>query len=101
MIKIDSNEDPIEVNSAFGGLGIYKKHAILTSAYIGLDDNKEEICEHVNLHTTMRDKGLKLYIIPSLINCGWIEHSKHLQFRAKTINNLLRSIKEFFTNTYS
>ena len=101
MFNIDSNEDPIEVNSAFGGLGIYKKHAILTSAYIGLDDNKEEICEHVNLHTTMRDKGLKLYIIPSLINCGWIEHSKHLRFRAKTINNLLRSIKEFFTNTSS
>ena len=101
MLNIDSNEDPIEVNSAFGWLGIYKKHAILTSAYIGLDDNKEEICEHVNLHTTMRDKGLKLYIIPSLINCGWIEHSKHLQFRAKTINNLLRSIKEFFTNTDS
>jgi hypothetical protein len=101
MLNIDSNEDPIEVNSAFGGLGIYKKHAILASAYIGLDDNKEEICEHVNLHTTMRDKGLKLYIIPSLINCGWIEHSKHLRFRAKTINNLLRSIKEFFTNTSS
>ena len=99
MININSNEDPIEVDSAFGGLGIYKKHAILTSVYIGLDDNEEEICEHVNLHTTMKDKGLRLYIIPSLINCGWIEHSKDLQFTAKIRNRLRYSIKEFFTNT--
>jgi hypothetical protein len=47
----------------------------------------------------MKDKGLRLYIIPSLINCGWIEHSKDLQFTAKIRNKLRYSIKEFFTNT--
>ena len=101
MININSNEDPIEVDSAFGGLGIYKKHAILTSSYIGLDDNEEEICEHVNLHTNMRNKGLRLYIIPSLINCGWIEHSKDLKFTVKIRDRLRHSIKEFFTNSSS
>jgi hypothetical protein len=101
MINLDSNEDPIEVNSAFGGLGIYKKHAILSAAYVGLDDNEEEICEHVNLHAMMRGKGLRLYIIPSLINCGWIEHSKNLQFTTRIRDSLRYSIKEFFTNSSS
>ena len=72
MISINHDKTPIEVDSAFGGLGIYKKSAILSSSYIGVDDNREEFCEHVHLHTVMREKGLRLYIVPSLINCGFV-----------------------------
>lgn len=101
MISISHDKTPIEVDSAFGGLGIYKKSAILSSSYIGLDDNEEEFCEHVYLHTIMRGKGLNLYIVPSLINCGWNEHSKNLQFTSRIRDSLRYSIKKFFTNTHS
>ena len=89
MISINRNKNPIEVDSAFGGLGIYKKSAIMSSTYIGLDDNEEEFCEHVHLHTIMRGKGLKLYIVPSLINCGWNEHSKNLRIIGRVSKSAL------------
>ena len=43
-ININRNAPPIKVDSAFGGLGIYKKDAIFSSTYTGLNENKEEIC---------------------------------------------------------
>jgi glycosyltransferase involved in cell wall biosynthesis len=89
MIRINSDKNPIEVDSAFGGLGIYKKSAILSSTYVGLDENEEEFCEHVYLHRSMRDEGARLYIVPSLINCGWNEHSEKLRITA-IITALLR-----------
>jgi len=76
MISISNDKDPIEVDSAFGGLGIYKKSAISLGTYVGMDDNNEEFSEHVYLHKVMCDKGMRLYIVPSLINCGWNEHKK-------------------------
>lgn len=86
MIKIKNDEIPIEVDSAFGGLGIYKKSVILLSEYIGLNTKNEEFCEHVSFHLNLREKGCRLYIIPSLINCGWNEHSKNIRLisRVKT-----------------
>ena len=50
---------PIEVNSAFGGLAIYKTAAWLSGEYTGGD------CEHVGLHRTMKEKGWKVFINPS------------------------------------
>jgi len=83
MISIRHDEDPIEVDSAFGGLGIYKKSALLLGEYVGVDGNNEEICEHVHLHTVLRDRNMRLYIVPSLINCGWNEHSKNLRITTR------------------
>lgn len=97
MICISQDKTPIEVDSAFGGLGIYKKRAILSSSYVGLDDNEEEFCEHVHLHTIMRGKGLKLYIVPSLINCGWDEHSKNLRIIGRVKARLRHFAISFIT----
>jgi hypothetical protein len=97
MIKIKYNENPIEVNSAFGGLGVYKKNAILSSEYFGLDEKNEEFCEHVSLHTSLREKGYRLYIVPSLINCGWNDHSQNSRFLAKIKTRLVSFIVGFVT----
>lgn len=94
MITIKCDADAIEVDSAFGGLGIYKKSALLSSKYIGLDENGEEFCEHVSLHKTMREKGLRLYIVPSLINCGWNKHSNNLRMAARIKAQLCQGINE-------
>lgn len=66
----------IKVDSAFGGLAIYKRESLDNVTYSGLDFNGAEICEHVTLHECMIAHGRKLYINPHLINDGWNEHSK-------------------------
>ena len=50
---------PLEVNSAFGGLGIYKTAAYLSSEYSGED------CEHVPFHARMKEKGWSVFLNPS------------------------------------
>jgi hypothetical protein len=76
--SIDS--DPIQVDSAFGGLGIYKMRYITQnkSSYRGYDYiyylndspnfTKIQTCEHVSFHQGIKSIGGKLYIYPGLIN---------------------------------
>jgi len=81
--KFESNHEPIEVDSDFGGLGIYKISYIKKSRnpYLGSkmkfisDDPEIKICrwaqcEHVHFHEGIRNSGGKLYIYPGLINDG-------------------------------
>ncbi len=92
MIKIKDDVPPIEVDSAFGGLGIYKKSAILSSEYIGLNSNKEEVCEHVSFHANLRAKDFRLFIVPSLINCGWNEHNQNLKLIRRIRSRIRHSL---------
>lgn len=74
--KIDKNNKPIKVLSAFGGLGIYKIKSIKNCKYDGVERNpskkgtfKDEECEHVTFHECMRNNGNdQIYIIPYLNN---------------------------------
>lgn len=59
---------PFEVDSAFGGLAIYKRHALNNVRYVGVNDNGSEVCEHVALNKQIKEKGCKIYINPKLIN---------------------------------
>ena len=68
QVPIPIDLAPIEVESAFGGLAIYKKEAFLAGLYQGRKDQKD-ICEHVPFHRQIRDKGYRIYINPALINC--------------------------------
>ena len=74
--KIPASSPWINVDSAFGGLAIYKRESLVNATYSGLDLNGEEICEHVTLHAAMKAEGRNLYINPRLINDEWNEHSK-------------------------
>ncbi len=74
MIQIPRGNDPIKVDSAFGGLGIYKKKLLSNSKYIGINKSNAEVCEHVQFHIDYMANA-NLYIVPSLINSGWNKHS--------------------------
>jgi hypothetical protein len=77
MIRIPADSEWIKVNSAFGGLAIYKKEALIsTKKYIGLTEHGMEICDHVSLHLDMTERGLNIYINPELINIDFTEHSE-------------------------
>jgi hypothetical protein len=53
--------EPLPVNSAFGGLGIYKTAAYLSSRYSSPDGD----CEHVHFHKMMKGKGWTIHLNPA------------------------------------
>jgi len=91
MVRIAPSDDWIEVDSAFGGLAIYRRDALLTSRYIGLDERGEETCEHVPLHAALRARGLRLFINPALVNA----HSTDRSASAKLPARLRRRIESW------
>jgi len=82
-LKIDA--PPMEVDSAFGGLGIYRLPRVLANAarYQGykvktLTAEAREIglhqCEHVPFHAGLRAQGGRLFVLPWLV-IGNVEES--------------------------
>ena len=69
MIYLPEDRGFIPVDSAFGGLGIYKREAFLVGTYRGLSEDGVEICEHVYFHSNLRQAGYHIYINAALINC--------------------------------
>ena len=73
---------PLEVESAFGGLGIYKISYVMSNPnpYLGskvkivpaIDGSPRftrwQVCEHVHFHLGIRSMHGKLFIYPDLIN---------------------------------
>ena len=68
MITIAESNDWIEVDSAFGGLAIYRRHALDDVFYSGLDETGGQVCEHVSLNSQIRSRGYRIFINPRLIN---------------------------------
>jgi hypothetical protein len=83
MITIPQDSSWIQVDSAFGGLAVYRRSALGGLHYVGLDDNGDEVCEHVALHRQMVAQGAKLFINPRLINASYTEHTVHLLKRRR------------------
>jgi hypothetical protein len=67
------NSGMIEVDSAFGGLAIYKRDALLSGKYVGVDDTGNEACEHISLHADLRKAGYRIFI-----NCALVNSAHHI-----------------------
>lgn len=81
-LQIDPNHEPIRVDSAFGGLGIYKISSILKNEgkYVGQKlkllssstKKKKKVgwqtCEHVSFNRGFIANGEELYIVPRFLN---------------------------------
>lgn len=87
MIRIPRDADPIEVQSAFGGLAIYPRAAIMDATYVGLDKYGNELCEHVTFSENIRRNGFRIFINPRMINTKYTEISsqKKLRHRIKRV----------------
>jgi len=77
MLKISSNLEWIEVDSAFGGIAIYKAEILQDAFYVGSAEGGGMICEHVTLHSKLRENGFKIFINPRFINFAYTDHSKN------------------------
>jgi hypothetical protein len=90
MFVLPSTAPPIEVHSSFGGLGLYKKAALLGKRYVGLTNTGQEVCEHVALHEQMRQAGARLWINPQLINGPTPAEHEQLGNRRQVIRHLVQ-----------
>ena len=75
MVHVPGDSDWIEVDSAFGGLAIYRRTALLAGRYTGIDTAGGGICEHVSLHRRIRADGGRIFINPRLVNTGLTVHT--------------------------
>ena len=67
---LDPRAGLIEVDSAFGGLAIYRRDAFLSGRYAGTDQGGGfDVADHIPFHAELRAKGYKIYINCALINC--------------------------------
>jgi hypothetical protein len=91
MITIDPRGEWIPVDSAFGGLAIYKRELFENARYSSVLPNGDHVCEHVTLHHTMRLAGARLFINPALVNLGWNTHSES-KLLMKRFNRVIKLI---------
>jgi FkbM family methyltransferase len=64
QILIPTTAEPIEVQSAFGGLGIYRMADALGGRYVGLGPEGLQTCEHVSFNLGAARSGRGLYVLP-------------------------------------
>jgi hypothetical protein len=96
MRFIPSWTRPIEVDSAFGGMAIYKTNTLMVNDYQGSGAEVCE-CEHVVLHRKIHNQGGKIFIFPPLIAGGWNEHSLNKIYLIR----IARRIKAFWRKVRS
>jgi hypothetical protein len=78
---LSRHDAPLAVESAYGGLGIYKISSVLrnsrrstgykikkTPTTLGVREIGWEVCEHVDFNRGFRENGENLYILPFLVN---------------------------------
>lgn len=95
MINIDPLSLPIEVESAFGGLAIYKSEYLTNCQYIGVTTDMQQICEHISFNKTFIKNGGKIYINPSLINLKYTDHN--LRRKYFKFYNFKYKLRQFFS----
>ena len=104
MIKIPISAPMIEVQSAFGGLGLYRRACFECFDYSPATFEQFQESEHVSLHRKITLSGGKLFIVPAMTNFSFSPHnlSAYRIFRFldkvtrshffKGIRNLLRRL---------
>jgi len=75
MIRIPSKLPPIQVDSAFGGLCIYKRWIFEECDYSEDTPEAADEIDHVTLHRKARKSLARIFIHPGLINSNWTAHS--------------------------
>jgi hypothetical protein len=88
MIHIPSTMPPIPVESAFGGLCIYRRWVFDQFDYLEDSEATFNENEHVTIHRKVRAAGGKIYIHPGLVNSKWTAHSLGARPTIKFLNSV-------------
>lgn len=91
MVTIPTNVPRIRVQSAFGGLALYRPWVFGASRYTGYDDHGNEVSEHVPFSLRLVEQGARIFIDPALTPVAHTEHSSILGIvRARATSRLSR-----------
>ena len=110
MITLEAKNVLIPVNSAYGGLGIYKKDAFVQGTYIGEDHNGNPLLDFVCFNEILTLKGYKLFINPQLINAKYNSHNAgsnllyrfiRKTFKFLTVNRIKQPFKKLIIKIIS
>lgn len=74
QFHIPSDHGIIEVESAFGGFGIYRANALQNIWYGSRDNTGRLTCEHVIFNRQIVSGGGRLFIVPRMLNDAATEH---------------------------
>lgn len=85
QISLNPSMGMIEVDSAFGGLGIYKKEVFICGKYEGLDSKGYEVSDHISFHNAIRKAGYRIFI-----DCGLVNSNYHLDNPSSPIKTRTR-----------
>jgi len=91
MRVISEKAEWIEVDSAFGGLGIYKSKWFIKYDYSKKSDHETLDSEHVDFNSKCRDAGAKFFIVPTMINSNWNEYNINRYF-------IVRQLRQYIAN---
>ena len=80
MIRIPTNKNWIQVDSAFGGIAIYNTKYINKCVYLGVAPKGNQVCEHVSFNTGIVKNGGSIYINPEFINFKLTDHSRRKKY---------------------
>ena len=75
MRRIPRDKELIEVESAFGGLGVYRRRVFENFDYAPLNEQNADESEHVSLHKKIVNSGGKLFIVPAMTNFSYSPHN--------------------------
>jgi hypothetical protein len=117
MVNIAPQSSWLAVQSAFGGLAVYRTAAIQHARYVGMTPEGRAVCEHVAFHAGILAGGGSIFINPQLINAdtaqliaqywpereqlGLLQHSRRLRWllrlgfgrrRGKQLHRLIQSL---------
>jgi hypothetical protein len=91
MRVIPKKTDWINVDSAFGGLGIYKSKWFLKYDYSKILNDVTQYSEHIDFHLKCREEGANFYIVPIMINSNWNEYNINRFF-------IIRQLRQYIAN---
>jgi hypothetical protein len=90
MLTLKPSIPRIEVQSAFGGMALYKLSDLPADInYLGLIGGRQ-VCEHVPLNESLVKLGRRLFIEPRLIIARYTEHTYQLSRTNRILAKILR-----------
>jgi hypothetical protein len=90
MRRVPRTHPPIPVNSAFGGMGIYKFACFLEADYSLSEGDNPNFSEHVAFHFKLRRRQKVLCILPGFTNFSWNPHNLSSFSLLRKLDNLTK-----------
>lgn len=85
MLRIPPGADWIKVDSAFGGLALYKRWTLDEGFYSATTQTGQSVCEHLSLHESITNRGGRIFVNPKMVNTSYTDHSEHTRLLRKLI----------------